>query len=45
MKTTIAGVLTILGGVIAAAVQYLTGHPLDATLITTVVTEIGRAHV
>lgn len=33
-KTTILGILTIAGGVIAAAVAFLNGH-LDSTTLTT----------
>ena len=39
-KTTVAGILAIVAGVATAASQFLTGHPLDLTLLTTLITAV-----
>jgi len=40
-KTTLTGVLTILGGLVTYALGFLAGNGQDITLITTVLTAIS----
>ena len=40
-KTTLTGVLTILGGLVSYALAFLAGHGQDIAVITTVLTAIS----
>jgi len=40
-KTTLTGILTILGGVVTYALAFLGGHAQDLGVITTVLTAIS----
>lgn len=44
-KTTILGILTILGGLINAGMDYLGGHPVNVPVLLTAITSgIGLIH-